>query len=934
MKLPQAIDRYRVRERLGQGGMGALFLALDPAIDRLVAIKVLRVDNPDIRERFQREARLAARLQHPNIVTVYDVGEHEAQPFIAMEYIPGETLAELIRRRAPLEIRQRLELVIEICSGLAFAHKHGIVHRDIKPANLILSRDSNILKILDFGIARAGESGLTQVGMVIGTPNYMSPEQVRGENIDQRSDIFAVGLVLYELLVYKQAFEAETQPAVLMKILSDQPAPLATLDPTIDAGITTVVYRALAKNPADRYQDLGAMKADLVRIVQRLETEASDGRTMVVNPPPPRGMQVVPTNPPAPASTTGSAAKVAAHLAAIDAAIAAGDDAKARQELQLASQAAPGHPRLGEYGARITQARNQRELQRSIAEGKARLASGALTEAGQWLMRAQKVDPQAPEVAELRNAIERAADGRDQDRDRERRVAAALAHAREALRGGHADTAMRAVTEALGLSPADADAIALKAEIEAARAVGAASLGPPPPVPPAPGSDRVGPPPPASARQLGDQPPAPPRPPSAPRPASAPPPAGPPPLGGAPLGSGPASPGVGGVPAKQTSSKLPIAFLGLAAVAAILFGFGALFAWRYVQAHYLTPSTTTQQPTTPTEPGPSAPAPGGPHASPSTPAPTTPSAPGPNASANPKPAPNEPPAAPPTTAPDEDAAITTRLAAAVADFQGQRTAAAIGTLAGLIDEAPQRDDLRQTAEHWARALETRANELRESARKPRANLPPVMRAADQQLRNGERELAAGDAIAAARAFERAREAWQIIVTRQQARGLSPGDDGPATREPEPAQPGSPEPARPEPARPEPARPEPTRPAPTASLSPEDEFERAQIMRLLQSFKRAFDSRSGDSLRPLWPTLSAGAAQNYQQQFQRNLSQQWVYNSVNIRMGGDGKRASVDCDVTVTSLTPGARENSVDKRHVVFSLERLGPLWVLAGVNGL
>ena len=206
MKLPQAIDRYRVRERLGQGGMGALFLALDPAIDRLVAIKVLRVDNPDIRERFQREARLAARLQHPNIVTVYDVGDHDGQPFIAMEYIPGETLAELIRRRAPLDTRQRVELVIEICSGLAFAHKHGIVHRDIKPANLILSRDSNILKILDFGIARAGESGLTQVGMVIGTPNYMSPEQVRGDAIDHRSDIFAVGLVLYDLIEYRQAY--------------------------------------------------------------------------------------------------------------------------------------------------------------------------------------------------------------------------------------------------------------------------------------------------------------------------------------------------------------------------------------------------------------------------------------------------------------------------------------------------------------------------------------------------------------------------------------------------------------------------------------------------------------------------------------------------------------------------------------------------------
>ena len=469
MKLPEAIDRYRVRERLGQGGMGALFLALDPAIDRLVAIKVLRVDNPDIRERFQREARLAARLQHPNIVTVYDVGDHDGQPFIAMEYIPGETLAELIRRRAPLDTRQRVEMVIEICSGLAFAHKHGIVHRDIKPANLIVSRDSNILKILDFGIARAGESGLTQVGMVIGTPNYMSPEQVRGDAIDHRSDIFAVGLVLSELLVYRQAFEAETQPAVLMKILSDQPAPLATLDPMVDAATAGVVYKALAKNPSDRYQDLGAMKADLVRIVQRLETEASDSRTMMVPPPAPRGMQVVGGTPP---PATGAADRVSRHFAAIDAALAAGDDARARQELQLATQAAPGHPRLGEMGARIAQARTARELSRSIGEARARLAAGALTEANQWLARAQKVAPHAPEVAELRQEIERAADGREQDQDRQRRVAAALAHAREALKGGAFDTAMRAVTEALGLDPHHAEAQAVKAEIEAARTAG------------------------------------------------------------------------------------------------------------------------------------------------------------------------------------------------------------------------------------------------------------------------------------------------------------------------------------------------------------------------------------------------------------------------------------------------------------------------------
>src|SRR5262245_38875679 len=137
MATPTAIGRYQVRERLGQGGMGVLYLALDPAIDRLIALKLLRVNQAEIRERFLREARLAARLQHPNIVTVFDVGEHEGQPFIAMEYIAGETLAELISRRAPLPLGRKLAMMVEICSGLAYAHKHGIVHRDIKPANLM-----------------------------------------------------------------------------------------------------------------------------------------------------------------------------------------------------------------------------------------------------------------------------------------------------------------------------------------------------------------------------------------------------------------------------------------------------------------------------------------------------------------------------------------------------------------------------------------------------------------------------------------------------------------------------------------------------------------------------------------------------------------------------------------------------------------------------
>ncbi len=923
MKLPQAIDRYRVRERLGQGGMGALFLALDPAIDRLVAIKVLRVDNPDVRERFQREARLAARLQHPNIVTVYDVGDHEGQPFIAMEYIPGETLAELIRRRAPLDTRQRVELVIEICSGLAFAHKHGIVHRDIKPANLILSRDSNILKILDFGIARAGESGLTQVGMVIGTPNYMSPEQVRGDSIDHRSDIFAVGLVLYELLVYRQAFEAETQPAVLMKILTDQPAPLAMLDPLVDAGVAQIVYKALAKNPADRYQDLGAMKAELVRVVQRLETEASDGRTMMVSPPPPRGMQVVPTNPPS-SPSTGAADRVTRHFAAIEAALAAGDDARARQELQLATQAAPGHPRLGEMGAKISQARTARELARSVGEARARLAAGALTEAGQWLVRAQKVSPQAPEVAELRQEIERAADGREQEQDRQRRVAAALAHAREAMKTGDYGAAARAVTEALGHNPGDADALALKAEIDAVRS------GAPPAIPgagtgsrPATGSRQaIGPPPPASARQLTGQQP---RPLSGSRPAAVAPPPPPPelPLHPPSLGTPAPPPRMTDPPIKKSSS-LPIAFVGIAAVAAIVFAVAAYFVYQAVSKQLFGPKTAQQAPVTPGQ----------------TETPTETTTPPTTPSTNPEPpatpvepphtarttTPTAPPVAPPTTPPSEDAAMTSRLAQALTEFQAQRTAAALNTLASLIDEAPQRDDLRQTAEQWARAIRGRANELRESARKPQ-QLPPVMRMADGYVLRGDTELGAGDPIAAARAFERGREAWGAIVARQVSRGIAEAPD------PEPAEP--PRTATRESAPREPAAREPASTSrEVEALTPEQEFERANIMRLLQSFKRAFDSRSGDSLRPIWPTLSASAAQGYQGQWQRALSQQWTFNSVHIRMAADGRRATVDTEVTVTSLLPGARENQVDRRRATFNLERLGPLWVLAGVSGI
>ena len=255
-QIPSSIGRYDVMSPIGQGGMGSLFLAWDPKLERKIAIKLLRDDDESLRERFAREARAAARLRHPNIVTIFDVGEHEGQPFIAMEYIQGHTLAEMIHRKTAMPMVQKVELMEALCDGLGFAHKAGIVHRDVKPANLMVDSEG-ALKILDFGIARATESaGMTQAGMLIGTLNYMSPEQVNGATVDARSDIFAVGAVCYELLAYKQAFPGGLLAGILNKILTAQYEPLETVAPGVDPELAGIVARALQRDPAARYQDL------------------------------------------------------------------------------------------------------------------------------------------------------------------------------------------------------------------------------------------------------------------------------------------------------------------------------------------------------------------------------------------------------------------------------------------------------------------------------------------------------------------------------------------------------------------------------------------------------------------------------------------------------------------------------------------------------
>jgi serine/threonine protein kinase len=275
---PATVGRYHVTRLIAHGGMGSLYLARDPAIERLVAIKLLKegFDDAVTRERFAREARAAGRLHHPNIVTVYDVGEHDNRPFIAMEYVPGETLAQLITRRGMRRLSEKLGVLEVLCAALDYAHRAAIVHRDIKPANIMVG-ESGVVKVLDFGIARAGGVDLTRVGDVAGTLNYMSPEQLSGHEVDHRTDIYSVGVLAYELVTGQMCFPGSVDTGVLFKILHSAPPSIASRVPGIDPDIPTIIEHAMEKDPDARYQSLDDMRRDLADVRTRLIELGDEG---------------------------------------------------------------------------------------------------------------------------------------------------------------------------------------------------------------------------------------------------------------------------------------------------------------------------------------------------------------------------------------------------------------------------------------------------------------------------------------------------------------------------------------------------------------------------------------------------------------------------------------------------------------------------------
>jgi serine/threonine-protein kinase len=281
------LGKYDIVRELGRGAMGVVYEGVDPHIGRKVAIKTIRFDvltapaeQQEAQQRFMREARSAGNLSHPSIVTIYEVGEHDGLSFIAMEFIDGESLESMIAARRRLPLEGVIELIAQLGDALDYAHRNGVIHRDIKPANILVDREGRP-RIVDFGIARIASSSLTQTATVLGTPSYMAPEQIAGQKIDHRVDLFALGAILYELLTFQRAFPGDNVTTVIYKIMNVTPPPPRDFDQSLSSGLDAVLGVALAKDPAGRYQSGRALAEDL-RNYQQFEDGAAQATAQIM----------------------------------------------------------------------------------------------------------------------------------------------------------------------------------------------------------------------------------------------------------------------------------------------------------------------------------------------------------------------------------------------------------------------------------------------------------------------------------------------------------------------------------------------------------------------------------------------------------------------------------------------------------------------------
>src|SRR5579875_1236805 len=273
--------RYRVLSRLGTGGMADVYLAEDQQLGRKVALKLLHrrfAEDPGFVERFRREAQAAAGLAHPNVVSVYDRGSYDGTYYIAMEYLPGRSLKQLIRQEAPLDPVRAIDIAVQILKAARFAHRRGVIHRDLKPHNVIVD-DADNAKVTDFGIARAGASDMTETGSIMGTAQYLSPEQAQGHAVSAGSDLYSIGVVLYEMLTGRVPFDAESAVSIALKHVSETPTAPTQLHAAIPVELEQIVMWALNKNPADRPHDAEQFIAALEHARTAIEAGQRGERT-------------------------------------------------------------------------------------------------------------------------------------------------------------------------------------------------------------------------------------------------------------------------------------------------------------------------------------------------------------------------------------------------------------------------------------------------------------------------------------------------------------------------------------------------------------------------------------------------------------------------------------------------------------------------------
>jgi tetratricopeptide (TPR) repeat protein/predicted Ser/Thr protein kinase len=465
--LPKEIDRYRVIRLLARGGLGKVYLAHDQRLQREVAIKVLQVDE-ELRVRFAHEARSAARLHHPHIATIFDIGEHAGQTFIAMEYIQGKTLSEMIKARTDLSVTTKLRLAEELCDGLGFAHQAGVIHGDVKPANVMVDAHGS-LKLVDFGIARLRVAAMTHAGMLIGTLNYMSPEQMSGQPVDSRSDIFAVGAVCYELLSYRQAFPGSLDSGVIARLLQSQVEPLEQICEGLDPDIPRIVNCALEKDPAARYQELQQMRKELHRVRVRLDRNAEDDAAF------------------ASATAATMPSETATRRASDREEVSRRNDSQIEFRLDVARRAFergefelavarcdeallldPDHHGVIELLDQVRAAIDSRQAEEWLRDAEAQIRQGALEAAHELVDRAASLDPLSPRVAATRSAIDNTRREREVERSRREASHQALGRGNAAFDRGQFEQAVAAAEELLALDPGLSAAAALKSRAIAA----------------------------------------------------------------------------------------------------------------------------------------------------------------------------------------------------------------------------------------------------------------------------------------------------------------------------------------------------------------------------------------------------------------------------------------------------------------------------------